>query len=169
MLEYQFEKNGGFNLKISDKCCYRLKKEVAHKYEKDNNKYITITGIRADEGGMRNQGGCTVFDGNDLKKFHPLKVVSDEWEKEFIDKYNVKLCKLYYPPFNFERTGCRSCPFAMNVGEELEQLYKLLPNEYKISVQLWKPVFDEYVRIGYRLKEYPHLKGVQLTMDDLLE
>lgn len=33
----------------------------------------------------------------------------------------------------------------------------ILPNEYKQCLHLWKPVYDEYVRIGYkRLKEYPH-------------
>lgn len=35
---------------------------------------------------MRNQGGCTVFDENDLVKFHPLKVVTDDWENEFLER-----------------------------------------------------------------------------------
>ena len=35
---------------------------------------------------MRNQGGCTVFEENDLVKFHPLKVVSDSWENEFLER-----------------------------------------------------------------------------------
>jgi hypothetical protein len=44
----------------------------------------------------------------------------------------------------------------------------LLPNDYKIAKQLWKPVFDEYIRIGYRLKYYPDERK-QLTIFDLIE
>lgn len=117
---------------------------------------------------MRNQGGCSVFDGNKLKKFHPLKVVDDKFEEEFINRYNVKLCKLYSEPYNFIRTGCKCCPFAIDVDNELSKLYKHLPNEYNHAIKLWKPVFDEYIRIGYRLKEYPHLKGSQYTIDDFI-
>ena len=168
-MQYQFHKNGGFHLKISDKCCYRLKKEIAHKYEKESGKHIAITGIRASEGGMRNQGGCTIFDGDKLHKFHPIKIVSDEWEEEFIKRNNIRLCKLYYAPYNFERTGCRFCPFALNIQQELEKAFLYLPKDYKIGVNLWKPVFDEYIKIGYRLKEYPHENGIQMDIFDFME
>jgi 3'-phosphoadenosine 5'-phosphosulfate sulfotransferase (PAPS reductase)/FAD synthetase len=166
-LKYQITDE--FKLKISDKCCYRLKKETFHEYEKESGRYIGITGMKSEEGGMRSVIKCTVFDdkSKQLKRFHPLLVVSKEWEWEFIKRYNVPICKLYYPPYNFERTGCRCCPNADNVQEELNTLYRLFPNEYKIAKQLWKPVFDEYIRIGYRLKYYPDEKGTQLSIFDL--
>lgn len=44
ILKYQFEKD--FNIKISNQCCYKLKKEPVKKWAKQNNKSITITGIR---------------------------------------------------------------------------------------------------------------------------
>lgn len=47
-LKYQFNKD--FNIKISDKCCYKMKKEPAHKWSTENNKTITMTGMRSDEG-----------------------------------------------------------------------------------------------------------------------
>jgi 3'-phosphoadenosine 5'-phosphosulfate sulfotransferase (PAPS reductase)/FAD synthetase len=168
-LKYQITNE--FKLKISDKCCYRLKKETFHEYEKESGRYIGITGMKSEEGGMRSVIKCTVFDDKSkkLKRFHPLLVVSKEWEWEFIKRYNIPICKLYYPPYNFERTGCRCCPFAQNLQEELNALYKLLPNDYKIAKQLWKPVFDEYIRIGYRLKYYPDEKGVQLSIFDISE
>ena len=105
-LRYQFTtefKNSG--LKLGDMCCYKLKKEVAHKYEEQSNRQIAITGIRGEEGGMRALNGCTIFNEDKLKKFHPLKVITDEYEEEFIKREKVELCKLYYPPFNFTRTG----------------------------------------------------------------
>ena len=167
-LKYQFK--GDFTrLKMSDKCCYKLKKEIALKYEAESKRTIVITGMRADEGGMRALGGCTIFEDGKLKKFHPLKVVDDEFENEIIKRENIQLCKLYYEPYNFTRTGCVACPFAKDIAYELKKLYKLLPNEYNKALVLWKPVYDEYIRIGYRLKEYPHEKGVQYTLDDYLK
>ena len=37
-------------------------------------------------------------------------------------------------------------------GEELDTLEKYFPNERKQCEIIWKPVYDEYRRIGYRLK-----------------
>lgn len=118
---------------------------------------------------MRNQGGCTVFDGDNLKKFHPLKVVSEEWENEFIKRENIQLCELYYPPYNFKRTGCKGCPFSLDISNQLKVMYKLLPNEYKQCIALWKPVYDEYIRVGFRLKDYPHDSKKQMTIFDYME
>ena len=42
-----------------------------------------------------------------------------------------------------------------DIFETLETLKKLLPNEYKQCWHLWRPVYNEYIRIGYRLpKDY---------------
>lgn len=155
-LQYQFTKEfvESNRLVMSDKCCYRMKKEVAHHYEETSRRTIAITGIRAEEGGMRKLGGCTIFEGNNLHKFHPLKVVDESWVDWFIEKYNIKLCKLYYPPYNFSRTGCVGCPFDMNLQKTLDTMKELLPNEYKKCELIWKPVYKEYRRIGYRLRPY---------------
>lgn len=157
-LQYQFTKN--FKIKCSDKCCFKLKKEPIEKWQKENNKAIYITGMRHDEGGQRASiKGCIITDkqGN-LKKFHPLLVVNDEWEEWFIKKYNIKLCKLYCDPFNFKRTGCKGCPFSLDLQEQLDIMEQYLPNEKKQCDIIWKPVYDEYKRIGYRLKSYKQIK-----------
>lgn len=152
ILKYQFSND--FKLKISDKCCRRLKKQPFEKWKKENNKSITITGMMASEGGVRETiQSCIITDKNGkLKKFHPLLKVSEEWENWYIESRNIKLCKLYYSPYNFKRTGCKGCPFALKLQEQLEVMYTLLPNEYKQCEWIWKPVYDEYRRIGYRLK-----------------
>ena len=155
ILKYQFETIGKYN--FSNQCCYKLKKDLQHRWQIDHEKKIVITGMKNEEGGNRSRLGCI---SNNGKKFHPLIVVSSEWENEFIKRNNIQLCKLYYPPYSFERTGCKGCPFNMNIQETLNTMYKLLPNEYYQCLHLWKPVYDEYIRIGYRLKYYPHLKEV---------
>lgn len=150
MLLYQFEEQGKYN--YSNRCCYELKKKPFHLWEKENNKHIAITGMRAEEGGNRQRLGCIITSGNKVIRFHPLIKVNDEWEEWFIREYNVKLCRLYYEPYNFERTGCKGCPYSLNLQEQLEIMERLLPNERKQCEYIWKPVYDEYRRIGYRLK-----------------
>lgn len=150
-LEYQFTNE--FKLHCSDKCCYRLKKEPAKKWSIENNKSITLTGMRKEEGGERASINCVVVGkDNKLNKFHPLLVVDDEFEKEFIERFNIKLCKLYYPPFSFKRTGCKGCPFALDLQNQLDVMSVLLPNEKKQCELIWDKVYSEYRRIGYRLK-----------------
>lgn len=141
-----------FTLKVSDKCCKELKKKISEKWSKENNKPIVITGMTRGEGGVRkSKTACTVFDEGKLHKFHPLFPVS----KDFVDKaiyiYQIALCKLYYPPYNFERTGCKGCPFNMKLKEQLEVMKELLPDEYKQCNIIWGKVYEEYKKLGYRL------------------
>lgn len=152
-LKYQFNEGFKDKLLLSDLCCQKLKKDLAQNWQKENNKNMVITGLRKAEGGSRNHITCLSNGGH---KFHPLAIVEDDWENEFVEREKVSLCKLYYPPYNFKRTGCKGCPFNRDIQKDLETLYKYLPNEYKQCLHLWKPVYDEYIRIGYRLKEYPH-------------
>lgn len=149
-LLYQFDHN--FSLKLSDKCCYRLKKDIATNFAKENKKHILMTGMLAEEGGQRANINCIVTKKDKLVKFHPLLFCSTEWEDWFIKKYNIKLCKLYYPPFNFKRTGCKGCPYALDLQEELDVMGKYLPEEKRQCERIWKPVYDEYRRINFRLK-----------------
>lgn len=148
-----------FNLKISDLCCFKLKKEPIHKWEKENNRSVAITGMRKEEGGNRkNISGCILTDKNgNITKFHPLLVVDDEWEETFIKSNNIDICKLYKEPYNFKRTGCKFCPFSLDLQEQVTAARKLLLNELKQAEIIWKPVFDEYRRLNYRLKRYEKL------------
>ena len=157
-LKYQLEDK--CNLKISDQCCNEMKKKPIRKWEQENNRYVAMTGMRKEEGGTRTLiGGCVLTDKNgNLKKFHPLLVVDDEWEDTFIKTNQIDVCDLYKPPYNFRRTGCKFCPFSLDLQEQLEIANRLLPNERKQAEIIWKPVFDEYRRIGYRLKKVEQIK-----------
>lgn len=159
ILAYQFEED--FGLTISHKCCIRLKKQPVHKWAKENHRTITMTGMKNDEGGQRaNIKGCAIFSKKtkELIKFHPFMKVTDEWENWFIAKYNIKLCELYYEPYNFKRTGCKGCPFSLDLEKQLEVMERLMPNEAKQCEIIWKPVYDEYRRIGFRLHKIVQTK-----------
>ena len=151
-LMYQFTDE--FELKISDRCCYELKKHPIQRYEKESGRNISILGLRMGEGGQRaNHNGCVVFDKNhSLRKFKPLNPCNDDFIEWYIQINDIKLCALYYPPFNFHRTGCKGCPYSINLQEQLEIMDKYLPNERKQCELIWKPIYNEYRRIGYRLK-----------------
>ena len=148
ILKYQFSED--FKLKISD-LCYYLKEEPMIRYSKENNKPIFIDGIMREEGGRRAFSNCLSMDGDKVKSFHPLSPVSKDFENWYIELRNIKLCCLYYEPYNFTRTGCKGCPFALDLQEELNTLQKFFPAERKQCEYIWKPVYDEYRRIGYRL------------------
>ena len=156
MLRYQFTDE--FKLKVSHFCCRELKKKPLNKWTQENGKTINITGMMREEGGQRANIDCIHIKDGKATKFHPLSKVSKEWEEWFIEEYNIKLCKLYYDPYNFERTGCKGCPFNINLEKELTTLDRYFPNERKQCEYIWKPVYDEYRRLGYRLKKEEQTK-----------
>lgn len=155
-LKYQFTEEN--KIKISNKCCYKLKKEPLNKWAKDNNRTITITGMRSNEGGLRaGLKGCAIFNEGKLQKFHPLQPINEEFIEWFIKEYNVKLCSLYYPPFNFKRTGCKGCPYSTDLQNQLDIMSILMPAEKKQCEIIWQPIYKEYRKLNYRLDKQINL------------
>lgn len=150
-LRYQFSDD--FKLKISDKCCYRLKEELLFNWQKKNNKPYAIIGLMREEGGRRGNAKCLAFKSKGRFNFQPLAVVTKSWEDWFIEAYGVEICDIYKPPYNFDRTGCKGCPFNIHLQKELDVLEKYFPAEKKQCEIIWKPVYDEYRRLRYRLKD----------------
>lgn len=149
-LLYQF--NGDFAIRVSDKCCDELKKQPLKKWQKDNNKTISILGIRRQEEGNRVNAKCIFYSNNKIKSFNPLAPITNNFIDWFIEQYKIEICDLYKAPYNFDRTGCKGCPFNVNLQSELETLGKYFPSELKQCEIIWRPIYDEYRRIGYRLK-----------------
>ena len=151
-LRYQFTPD--FKLKVSRQCCVELKKKPIKQYEKQSGKTIGMTGMRKEEGGSRENLNCVIFDKDKhIKKFHPLLVITEEFEDWFIKENNLELCELYKPPFNFNRTGCKGCPYSLDLQSQLDLMQIFLPAEKKQCEIIWKPVYEEYRRIGYRLRK----------------
>lgn len=143
---------------ISDKCCTEMKEKPLDKWARENNKPHRILGLMRSEGGRRHYTKCKAFKGDKLS-FHPLAIVTKEWEEWFIKEHDVKLCKLYYEPYNFERTGCKGCPFSLELSEQLAVMDRCgMGNERRQCEYIWKPVYEEYRRIGYRLKREEQTK-----------
>ena len=161
MLRYQFTDD--FKLKCSKKCCLNMKEKPMEQYARENNRPIAFIGLLGDEKGGRNSAKCFV-DASFGKHFQPLTAVDKEWEEYFIEKEQIKLCKLYYPPYNFERTGCKGCPYNIHLQETLDVLEKYFPEERKQVELIWGPVYEEYRRLGYRLKKKEEETERQMTI-----
>lgn len=147
-LRYQFSE--GLPFKVSDRCCYELKKKPFKGYERSSGRRIAILGLRSGEGGQRaNHPGCVVYDKrHSPTRFKPLNPVSDAFMEWYAETRGVSLCELYRPPYSFERTGCKGCPYAIKLQEELNRMPEAERRQCEI---IWKPVYEEYRRIGYRL------------------
>ena len=164
LLKYQFTDE--FKLKCSKKCCYNMKEKPMEDYARANDRPIAFIGILGDEKGGRNNAKCLV-DADFGKHFQPLTACDHEWEEYFIKHENIKLCKLYYPPYNFERTGCKGCPYNIELQKTLDTLAIYFPAERKQCELIWGPVYNEYRRLGYRLKRKGQIKG-QLSIFDVI-
>ena len=160
ILKYQFTDQ--FTMKISDRCCDNLKKKPLDSWGKAHGKPYTITGIMHAEGGRRERAACLAFNKKRLTHFNPLLPISKEREEWLIKTYQIEICDIYKPPYNFYRTGCKGCPFAITIQENLDTLERFFPNEKKQCERIWAPVYAEYRRIGYRLKKDD---GKQVAMD----
>ena len=154
-LKCQFTKE--YDLKISPYCCKEFKKDIAKKYQKENNKTIKILAMRREEKGQRTKLKC-ISQNKDITIINPLTPITEELEEYIIQKYNIKLCDLYYEPYNFKRTGCKGCPYNLRLKEDLETMRKLLPNEYKQCWYIWGKVYKEYQRLNYRLDRIEKIK-----------
>ena len=152
-LRYQFTPEFTERLKINDSCCKYMKEKPLDTRAKEKGRFVKILGLMAEEGGRRENVNCFTDLGGGKYSFSPLAKVTKEWEDWFIKEYDIKLCPLYYEPFNFDRTGCKGCPFALNLQDNLEAMGRWFPAERKQCEIIWKPVYDEYRRIGYRLKK----------------
>lgn len=162
ILKYQFTDEN--KIKISDECCNILKENPILSYSIQNKKPYGIVGIMADENGRRRTAKCLSFNNGKLKNFQPLTPITKNWENWYIQQYNVNICDIYNNPYNFDRTGCKGCPFALNLQNELDILKKYFPNERKQCEIIWQPIYSEYRRLGYRLKvnktEFEYLKKI---------
>lgn len=138
-----------FDIKVSNKCCEKLKKRPFSIYNKRHDIEGYYLGIRTNEGGARvlnakkrlDNGGklCTATKGKYTVKMPIIDWTNEEMEM-FIKKYNVPLSKAYTEQ-GYERTGCFLCPFSLQINKNLEKLYKYEPNRYKASMFWLKDVY----------------------------
>lgn len=130
--------------KVSNKCCFYLKKKSFKDYEKKT-KLKSIQGIRKSEGIMRNKyNSCLNKNGS----FTPIFDLTDDLLEQIEKKYNIEVPEIYK---FLNRTGCMGCPYGRNTEIELSLIN---------DVQREKTI--EYFKESYKVKN-TQLDVKQLT------
>lgn len=133
-LKYRYLIDAPF--KISDRCCYKLKKEPAKKYEKQTGRH-PILGNKTSDSHLRHQqyikNTCQSL-STKRKICTPLSWWLDKDIHDYVKLYNVAISSIYDHPA-ITNTGCYPCLFGIQNEQpgdtKLDILRKLHPRLYK--------------------------------------
>lgn len=122
-------------LKISDKCCDKLKKEPIRRKARELNMECAILGILASESYQRErewlENGCNIFYKYKDNQCKPLSFWTEEDIHEYIHKYSVKTSSLYDMGYN--RNGCMYCGFGVHLETSGDNRYQKLKKTHPIQ------------------------------------
>ena len=138
-LEYinrNFKKyNKYIDLPISDKCCDKLKKEPLKRKAKELGMKCAILGLLASESYQREKDwldyGCNIFHVRKDNQCKPLSFWTDEDIIEYIEKFSVKISKLY--DMGYSRNGCMYCGFGVHLEHKGKNRYQLLKESHPVQ------------------------------------
>lgn len=137
--------------RVSPKCCKILKKDTAHRFEKETG-LKAILGVRGSEGALRKTQykGCFTKD----MKFTPLWDMTDDLMNKIYKMYDIEIPKVYD---YIERTGCMGCPYGSYRGDTEKELALLSDNQRHFVKEYFK---ESYQVLGIDT-------NIQLTIDDM--
>ena len=154
---------------ISDRCCYVMKKDTAHKYEKQTGEKPIIATM-ACESQMRKmswlKNGCNAFDA-----INPVSTPMSFWTEQDVLRYikesNIPYASVYgdikqdkngkYYTTGCDRTGCVFCGFGCHLEKEPNRFQRLKQTHPKLWSYCMKP-WDEG---GLGMKEVLDYIGVK--------
>ena len=122
--------------RVSPKCCKILKKNTAHKFEKETG-LKAILGVRGDEGAMRKSQYKSCFTKD--KKFTPLWDLSDELMDKIIAKYNIEVPNVYKYT---SRTGCMGCPYGSYKHDTEKELMLISDSQFDFVCEYFKESYE---------------------------
>jgi len=122
--------------RVSNKCCYYLKKEPFKKYEHISCKKA-ILGVRSTESILRKAQYTTCFNKNG--KFTPLFDLTDEILDHIYEVYNIEIPPIYNM---VSRTGCMGCPYGSKFGDTIAELRVLNKNQYNFVRSYFKESYQ---------------------------
>ena len=118
--------------KISNSCCYWLKKKPAKQYEKQTSRY-PILGTTIGESKQRQayylRYGCNRINH---KQSHPMSFWTEEDAWTYINQNNLPYSKLY--DMGYQRSGCMFCMFGIHLEKE--------PNRFQLMCKTHPKLYD---------------------------
>ena len=155
--------------KISDRCCYVLKKDIAHKYQKQTG-MKPIFATMACESQMRKtawlKNGCNSFNGV-RPTSQPISFWTEQDVLRYIIEFNIPYASVYgeikqgedgkHYTTGCTRTGCVFCGFGCHLEKEPNRFQRLKQTHPKLWNYCMKP-WDEG---GLGMKEVLDYIGVK--------
>ena len=109
------------SFKISQKCCYFVKKKPAELFMRENDIDLNIIGVRKAEGGIRSFGNSCVTVHENVTTFRPLFWFSQLDKDTYCNLFDIQYSECY-SLYGLKRTGCAGCPFNRKLFEEIQQV-----------------------------------------------
>ena len=141
--------------RVSNKCCYYLKKKTAQDFEKRTG-LKAILGVRSAEGKLRKAQYTSCFTKD--HKFTPIHDLSDKLLEKIIEKYNIEVPEVYK---YIDRTGCMGCPYGSRSGNTEKELALISEAQKKFVCKYFK---ESYQVLGINTKVQK-----QTTIEDFIE
>lgn len=129
---------------MSPFCCKFLKKEPAHKYEKETGKKA-ILGMMGTESLMRAHNYKSCFSKNG--KFHPLWDLTDDLQYEIEREFNIPVPNIYH---YVHQTGCAGCPY----GQHGKDRFFVTNLNLNLCHEGQRKFILEYFKESYEFKGY---------------
>ena len=122
--------------RVSPNCCKYLKKEVAHKFEKESG-LKAILGVRGSESALRSSKYKSCFTKD--RKFTPIYDLSDELLYKIIKQYDIEVPEVYK---HISRTGCMGCPYGSYKKETTKELMLVNDNQFEFVCKYFKESYE---------------------------
>jgi 3'-phosphoadenosine 5'-phosphosulfate sulfotransferase (PAPS reductase)/FAD synthetase len=135
---------GGNAHKITHLCCKYLKKEPAHRFEKESG-LKPILGVMGSESSLRKSKYTTCL--TSAGKFTPLWDCTDEIIDNIYKRYDIEIPEIYN---HIKQSGCASCVYGSYKHDTEKELRLLSPAQRKFVCQYFKESYqvlgiDKYV------------------------
>ena len=131
------------DFRISDKCCYHMKKSPLKRWAKKNGKY-PIVATMTEESRMRKSAwlktGCNAFEGNSIMS-KPMSFWREQDVLQYIDIMGLEVAPVYgnllygggkYYFDGCQRTGCVFCGFGCHLEKEPNRFQQLKQTHPKL-------------------------------------
>lgn len=131
------------DFKISNKCCYHMKKSPIKRWQKKNGKY-PIVATMTEESRMRKSAwlktGCNAFEGNSIMS-KPMSFWREQDVLQYIDIMGLEVAPVYgnllygggkYYFDGCQRTGCVFCGFGCHLEKEPNRFQQLKQTHPKL-------------------------------------
>jgi len=147
--------------KISDRCCYIMKKTPAHNFNKVSGLKPVIGTMACESVNRRNEwlkNGCNAFNKGNVSS-QPISFYTEQDVLKYIKDFNIPYASVYgeikqddkgkYFTTGYSRTGCVFCGYGCHLEKE--------PNRFQMLKQthpkLWKYCMKSWDKGGLGMKE----------------